>query len=112
MLVADAQGLRRFPVTFPICFPQWPKGFPHKLGKQSLTFPQSTLKHSLKLPKSPSDLGSAGDLSPMVVAIARMPLFALRICCSSGMFLQSGGYWEDLDPVGYEDRGAVRIRFD
>ena len=29
-----------------------------------------------------------------------------RIACSSDMFLKSGGYWEDLEPVGYEDLGA------
>ena len=29
-----------------------------------------------------------------------------RIACSSDMFLKSGGYWEDLEPMGYEDLGA------
>ena len=29
-----------------------------------------------------------------------------RIACSSDLFLKSGGYWEDLEPVGYEDLGA------
>ena len=29
--------------------------------------------------------------------------FASRIACGSDMFLQVGGYWEDMKPLGYED---------
>ena len=29
--------------------------------------------------------------------------FSRRICCSSDVFLRSGGYWEELAPLGYED---------
>ena len=36
------------------------------------------------------------------------PVVVARICCSSGMFLRCGGYCEDLEPVGYEDRGRAR----
>ena len=25
------------------------------------------------------------------------------------MFLKSGGYWEELEAVGYEDRGMVQV---
>ena len=35
-------------------------------------------------------------------------LFLARICCSSGMFLGTGGYNEDIEAVGYEDRGRAR----
>ena len=37
---------------------------------------------------------------------ARPIPFRPRICCSSDVFLKVGGYNEDLDPVGYEDRGC------
>ena len=29
--------------------------------------------------------------------------FSSRICCSSDMFLRSGGYWEDMEALGFED---------
>ena len=29
--------------------------------------------------------------------------FRPRICCSSDVFLRCGGYWEDMEALGFED---------
>ena len=43
---------------------------------------------------------------PGVFVIAHMRVFTSRICCSSDMFLKCGGYWEELEAVGFEDRSV------
>ena len=36
--------------------------------------------------------------------------FSSRICCSSDVFLRCGGYWQEMQAVGYEDGGVEETK--